>query len=260
MSMRRAFTLVEILLVVAIIAMLISIVLPIISKAKGHALEVRCKAHIGAAGKAFYSFAGDHGGILPAASHAGWQGNEEDWQACWIGKEGAVPGAFNPPKDGPLVKYLGGGGLGTKAFWRCDALIAAPVGSGLGSNGGFDFTMFLSFSGARIKAVPQKAKVIYMSDPFGPSQFNLRTPLIIEEDPAYHCNSWSIEPGFGSIDRSAKHHVSGGSIYVAVDGGVDMVFTTASRLPQAWEWFVSKRPNEDLRLNGDLKYGDWKTR
>jgi len=259
MSMRRAFTLVEMLLVVAVISLLIALLLPNLSRAKGIAEEHQCIIKMRGISNGFQQFAMDHLGALPAASHGGWQG-AEDWQKCWIGREGRVPGRFDPPADGPLVRYIGGSGGGSGGFFRCPSLTIGAPGSGLGSNGGFDFTMFLSFGGARIKSIPMRAKIIYMSDPFGPTQDNLRTPVLIEEDPAYHCNSISIEPGFGSIDRSAVHHASRSSNYVALDGGADSVRTTASRPPQAWEWFVSKQPGVDIRLNAGMTYGDWKTR
>ncbi len=259
MTSRRAFTLVEMLLVVAILSLLIAILLPQIGKARGVAQEAQCKAQMRQIGDAFIAFALNNGQTLPAASHGGWEGAEA-WQKCWVGKEGRVPGLFEPANDGPLVKYLGGGGNGTRAFFRCPALNVTPRYGG-GSNGGFDYTMTLSFSGARIRTVPLEARIIYMSTPFAPSIANLRTPLLVEEDPAYHCNSISIEPGFGSIDRHSSHHVTRGSPYVAMDGGVETIMFNASRPPEAWEWFVTTRRGVEVRLNdGGVTYAFWKTK
>lgn len=254
---RRAFTLVEMLLVVALIALLISILLPAISHARGIAQETRCKTQLRQIGDAFQRFALDNNHLLPASSVGQWQGTES-WQKCWVGREGRVPGLFEPAEDGPLVKYLGAGGESTRSFYRCPSLQATPRYGG-GSNGGFDYTMFLSFSGSRIRTVPLMARVIYMSDPFAPPIEKLRTPLVIEEDPQYHANSASIEPGFGSIDRSASHHVSKTSSYVSIDGGVDSVNYRGYRPPQAWEWFVTTRKGVEVRLNGSVTYNYWKT-
>ena len=254
---RRAFTLVEMLLIVAIISLLISILLQAISKARGIAEEAQCKTQLRQIGDALLRFALDHQHALPGSSIGGWQGTES-WQKCWIGKEGRVPGLFEPAQEGPLVKYLGGGGEGTRAFFRCPSLRTTPRYGG-GSNGGFDYTMFLSFSGARIRSIPIKARVVYMSDPYAQPIEDLRTPLVIEEDPNYHANSASIEPGFGSIDRSASHHVSKMSPYVAVDGGVASLNYKASRPPQAWEWFVTTLKGNEVRLNGSVTFGYWKT-
>ncbi len=255
MPIRKGFTLIEMLLVVAVISLLISILMPTLSRVRGAGDEVNCKTKLRQIGEAFQRFAIDHGQNLPAASWGGWEG-ASPWQKCWIGREGRVPGAFEPPNDGPLVPYLGGGGEGTKAFYRCPSLQVSPRHGG-GSNGGFDYTMMLSFSGARVRAVPQHARVVYMSDPFGPVQENLRTPLIVEENPAYHANSISIEPGFGSIDRMANHHTSGNSNYAAIDGGVETYVVLASRPPQAWEWFVTPRGSVERRLNASVVYDYW---
>ncbi|GEM_PF-2587202 len=254
---RRAFTLVEMLLVVALITLLISILVPALGYARGIAQEAQCKTQLKQIGDAFQHFALDHLQSLPGSSVGGWQGTEA-WQKCWVGKEGRVPGLFEPAEEGPLVKYLGGGGEGTHAFYRCPSLRVTPRYGG-GSNGGFDYSMILSFGGARMRTIPIKARIVYMSDPFAQPLENLRTPLVIEEDPDYHVNSLSIEPGFGSIDRSSSHHVSKTTPYISVDGGVESLRFTSSRAPQAWEWFVTTLKGNEVRLNGSVTYNYWKT-
>lgn len=257
MTSRRAFTLIEMLLVVAILSLLIAILLPNLNWVRGSAQEVQCKEKMRQIGDAFMMFALSNGMTLPAASHGGWEGTDA-WQKCWIGKEGRVPGAFEPATEGPLATYLGGGGGGTSAFYRCPSLSVTPRNGG-GSNGGFDYTMMLSFTGARVRSVPLEARVIYMSDPFSPPINNLRTPLLVEEDPSYHCNGLSIEPGFGSIDRMSSHHVSRATSYVAMDGGVETLQHKNPRPPQAWEWFVTSHRGVEVRLNNSVPYGSWKT-
>ena len=256
---RQAFTLVEMLLVVAILSLLIALLLPTLSKARGAAQEVQCKTQLRQVGDAMQRFALDNSHYLPGSSVGGWEGANA-WQKCWVGKEGRVPGSFDPPVDGPLAAYLGGGGTGTKQLYRCPSLSVTPLNGG-GSNGGFDFSMILSFGGARVKAIPLEARVVYMSDPFAPPTENLRTPIVVEENPSDHRHSLSIEPGFGAIDRMADHHVSRHSNYASIDGGVETYFNKASRPPQAWEWFVKKPNGTEVRLNGyDVSYNYWKTK
>jgi hypothetical protein len=133
------------------------------------------------------------------------------------------------------------------------------IGSGIGSNGSFDYSMILSFAGARLYDVPLEARYEYLTMPLGEGV--RPTPLVLEESPFNHINEQSIEPGFGSIDRSAINHITGGSNYVGLDGRVQLLDTDQPIMPQAWEWFaIGPRSGTEVRLNGNVTYADWKDR
>ncbi len=255
MNRPRAFTLVEMLLVVAIIVLLISMLLPAMSRARQG--SDRCKNNLANLGQGISMFALDNQQRIPAASIGGWQGTEQ-WQKCWVGSEGKVPGRYEPAHVSPLAPYLGGAG-GMTPLLRCPNLVKGVIGSGVGSNGGFDYAMILSFGGGRMSNLPSHGLVRYMSDPMSPTQTNLRMPLLIEENPAYHNNSISIEPGFGSIDQNSTHHLDRSCNYLAVDGGVANFPTSNPRPPQAWEWFTTGKSGVEYRLNGyGVSYGYWR--
>lgn len=65
MCSRRAFTLVELLVVVAIIAVLIAILLPALSKARQAALQVQCASNLRQISNILYLYSNDNRGYLP---------------------------------------------------------------------------------------------------------------------------------------------------------------------------------------------------
>lgn len=64
----RAFTLIEVLVVVSIIALLIAILLPSLKRARAQAREVKCAANLSQFGKGFYAYAAEFKGYLCSGS------------------------------------------------------------------------------------------------------------------------------------------------------------------------------------------------
>lgn len=67
--MRKAFTLVELLIVIAIIALLLSILLPALSKARGIANDSVCKFNLRSFGQAINSYINDYN-CIPATTQS----------------------------------------------------------------------------------------------------------------------------------------------------------------------------------------------
>src|SRR5215471_7940370 len=62
---RQAFTLVELLVVIGIIAVLIAILLPVIAKARKQASTTACMANLRSIGQLLYTYEADNRGSLP---------------------------------------------------------------------------------------------------------------------------------------------------------------------------------------------------
>lgn len=71
---RSGFTLVELLVVIGIIALLISILLPALNKAREQAKLISCANNMRQVGQAFFMYAAQSQGWLPPAVSAGWYG------------------------------------------------------------------------------------------------------------------------------------------------------------------------------------------
>src|SRR5689334_12887242 len=62
---RQAFTLVELLVVIGIIALLIGILMPALSRARAHAVSVQCQSNLRQIGQICYQYATENKGWLP---------------------------------------------------------------------------------------------------------------------------------------------------------------------------------------------------
>lgn len=80
---RRAFTLVELLVVIGIIAILISILMPALSRMRGHANALKCLSNLRQIGQALVLYAGESKGSYPYGS--------------WDGANNAPDGTFVSP-------------------------------------------------------------------------------------------------------------------------------------------------------------------
>jgi prepilin-type N-terminal cleavage/methylation domain-containing protein/prepilin-type processing-associated H-X9-DG protein len=116
---RRAFTLVELLVVIGIIAALIAMLLPALSKAREQARAVKCLSNIRQIALATVSFCNNNKGQFPGPGSKGNRAND------WIAWD-QIPNDDDPNDPAyinysALAPYLGAKGDALKEFFRCDS-------------------------------------------------------------------------------------------------------------------------------------------
>jgi prepilin-type N-terminal cleavage/methylation domain-containing protein len=230
------FTLVELLVVIALIVVLASMLLPALSAAREQAKGVVCQSHERALWQGFLMFAADHGNCLPGSqndrdsidpSHQDWLGPPHTPQ--WFDTYDQAP------QQGVLFPYVGH----NYAVYRCPSKeeaipIGFDAGPGAGSNGRFDYVAFSTFSGCHLSRIPPTATFI-SSD--GSSTIQ-PTPIICEEE-AYSLNGNAMEGNHSDGDQMGHQH-RGGSYYVSPDGAVNWFAEPMDACALNW-WVQSKR-------------------
>lgn len=254
MRTRRAFTLVELLVVIVIIGLLVSIIVPTLRTAVAITRNNQSQARMRQIGQAFFNFASEHGSYLPGC----WRGRfvgPEDWQKSWMGTE-LWPGG---EARGTLLDYVGGEGA-ARELYRCPSLDKGVYGSGVGSNGLFDYSMLMVFSGARIDAIPTSADV-RISGPVADEHLGVATPLIVEEDPLQWLNNGCVDPGHSNTDRLGNYQHGNSGNYAAGDGSAhNLRFKGVG--PTTHEWFAKGPSGQYLALSsyaGNSGWAAWNT-
>jgi prepilin-type N-terminal cleavage/methylation domain-containing protein/prepilin-type processing-associated H-X9-DG protein len=128
-TVRKAFTLVELLVVIGIIAVLISVLLPVLGRVREQGNQVKCMSNLRQIGMAMVAYATDNKGYFPAAARGvprpgepagGGVSYAHDWvywqqpnlpgqspALFWPATNTTRPLADQRPERGGIAKYLG---------------------------------------------------------------------------------------------------------------------------------------------------------
>ena len=257
---RRGFSLVELLVVVAIIVVLLALLFPSMKNTREQARIIQCKANLKTIGAASFVFAGEANGQLPATiSQTNYKGSGEK-ENGWLGHE-ALPSGMKSPRvwynEHPDGRGRGGYGMlytyagvkDVREILRCPSLKAGTrLGSGVGSNNMHDYSMISAFSGALVGSLPGYAEIRM---PLSGDIEKVPAPLFLEEEPAYGLNAGHIDMDHPSINRLGTWHYGHRGNYATTEGGVHSLLYGASPGPQAWSWVV-RMPNGEKKATGSL--------
>jgi len=241
---RPAFTLVELLVVVGIIAILIAILMPALRRAKEAANGAQCMSNQRQLMMAFLMFANEHKGHLPGNYwDSQFQQPADAEKRDWL--IGDNPNQGNPaaqladaPEKGTIYKYIN-----SRDVYLCPSMVQDSTNAGFGSNGKFDYAAFIVFSGARITNIKAMSKFVV-----GTKTDVMPTPIICEEEPQGGLNGGNVEGGHCNSDRIAHTHpnsgydmvagkkvAKGGGYYASIDGSVH--YYKEPLEGNSWNWF-----------------------
>jgi len=276
-SRGKGFTLIELLAVVAILMLLLSILLPAISRAKEMSLDSRCKSNLRQTANLAVTYAQEHDSILPVGCARPPEiVNQDDLLArCFMGREVLVgtpyensrmPGlggwpwgnSSSKPVWGTLFPYLNSDVSAAQRLYRCIALPQGKLGSGEGSNGSFDYSMCKMFAGATLGNVPPMSYLQYPEN----SGIWLKkpTPYVVDESPLNTINKSYIEPGWGPGDRHGFWHFGHGN-YSSLDASVSTVSSYPNKdyAPRMLDWEIVLPSGNRVSMRDTAVYG-WNKR
>lgn len=214
MRQRRAFTLVELMVVIGVILLLISIIIPTLNLVREQGKAVKCQSNLRQLWQGYVLFAAAHDNRLPGCAFDA--SNPDPDKRDWM-QGSQVGNVLAAPQKGTLFPYVSH----SYDIYRCPSLDLAETGTaagpGGGSNGRFDYSAFVYVSGCRLDRLPLRATVTTA----GRTE-SFPAPVIVEEESAHMNGNHGMEAAHSNTDTLSRHH-RGGSYFAATDGSVQWI-------------------------------------
>ncbi len=243
---RFAFTIIEMLVVMSIITLLLALVLPSLESGREQGRRAKCSTHLRQMMIGVDGYTVDCADRMPAFYHP-WYSPAGMTASDWL--MGRDPNVWTCVGKGSVFPYARDHGL-----YRCPSLPTGVYQGGKGSNGGFDYALFIAFAGTKVTKIPTIATFNLASG----EKLTLPVPILCEEEPAFHINSSSPEPGHCAGDSQGTWH-GGGSFYASIDSSV-RYFNPTNTWTSASYWYA-KNPRGVMKSLGDWhgqsNYDSW---
>jgi prepilin-type processing-associated H-X9-DG protein len=245
----RAFTLIELLIVIATIALLIGLLLPALGKARETSRSVVCLSNQRQLGTAMFQYAGDYK-VIPGAY---WQGARNlDWCGKNNVKYTSAPQNYRHPLETSVLREY---------FASIDKIMECPTGKRL-ANTIFDYTMLIRMAGARTDLIWQASYPVQPQLTTSERRWFQALPLLIEEDENFYNHDFD-DGSFAWNDQISTRHFKGGNI-AYLDGSVGRFIPPSAgnvRLEDASDLkgihfrLHAKNRTFDLHYSSDTEWG-----
>ncbi|MBL1218137.1 MAG: type II secretion system protein [Planctomycetes bacterium] len=227
----RGFTLIELLVVISIIALLIGILLPALSRARETAMNGACLSNQRQLSLGFFNYALDFGTIPGCTDHGArdnldWSGVRNKKDRYW--RQGDSPWPF-----GRIYPYVN----------RSDKAVECPKAK-RGANTFFDFTFVAGMAGARTDLAWRVSYPVDPSRPTGERNTFHAMPILVEEDEFWY--NANIDDGtWAWNDQFTDRHYGRGNLSY-LDGSAGQF--ESPKGPQPDEEEPEDLTAQDLRL------------
>jgi prepilin-type processing-associated H-X9-DG protein len=231
-----AFTLVELLVVVGVIATLVALLLPAVAMARRIAGQAQCASNLRQWAIALNEYADQNHDWLPRRGQGKEPTEQLGWYDDWFN---ALPPLLRQPTYQQLVANRQMPQIGDHSVWICPQLFGSP--NTYGNLFGYAMNMALSVRIApypdRINKIGSASTMVFMAD--GPAGYSSTVPFGATPNAPAPFNPVPRHNGLVNIAFADGHVSAYGGNYIGCNSAGNPVHPDAcNRTDVRWYWYV----------------------